>query len=242
MPSTTSTTGTPINGSIALVTGGNRGLGRALVAELLSRGAAKVYATARSLQSSDDARIVPLTLDVTDESSVQAAAAAAQDVSIVINNAGVSLATPLLSAPLADIRAELETNLFGILRVTRAFAPILSGRAPTAIVNVLSVLSWLAKGSGYEVSKAAAWSATNSLRVALHDQGTTVTAVHVGYMDTDMTAHLQVPKAAPEAVAVQTVEAIASGAYEVQADEVTKAVKSTLSGDLTSLYTELTSR
>ena len=231
--------GTPIEGAEALVTGGNRGFGRAMVEELLDRGAAKVYATARSPQTPPDRRIVPLALDVTNDHSVAEAAQAATGVSIVVNNAGIALNTPVLDAPLADIRAELETNLFGIIRVSRAFAPILARHPSSSLVNVLSVLSWLAFGKGYEISKAAAWSATNSMRVRLRDQGTVVTALHVAYMDTDMTARLDVPKANPRDIARQTADAIATGQFEVLADQTTRTVKSRLSDELTSLYQQL---
>jgi NAD(P)-dependent dehydrogenase (short-subunit alcohol dehydrogenase family) len=160
-------------------------------------------------------------------------------VSILVNNAGIALNTPVLDASLADIRAELETNLFGIIRVTRAFSPILARHPSSSIVNVLSVLSWLASGRGYDISKAAAWSATNSMRMRLRDQGTVVTALHVAYMDTDMTAGLDVPKADPRDIARQTADAIATGQFEVLADETSRAVKSRLSQDLTNLYAQL---
>jgi len=198
-----------------------------------------VYATARSPHTPPDRRIVPLALDVTNDHSVAEAAQAATGVSIVVNNAGIALNTPVLDAPLADIRAELETNLFGIIRVTRAFAPILARHPSSSLVNVLSVLSWLAFGKGYEISKAAAWSATNSMRVRLRDQGTVVTALHVAYMDTDMTARLDVPKADPRDIARQTADAIATGQFEVLADQTTRTVKSRLSDELTSLYQQL---
>ena len=237
--SNTNSHGTPIEGAVALVTGGNRGFGRAMVQELLDRGAAKVYATSRSPLPQTDSRIVPLVLDVTDDDSVAAAAGAAGDVSIVVSNAGILLRTPVLDAPLEEIRAELETNLFGVIRVARAFAPALARQPSSSLVNVLSVLSWLAFGGGYEVSKAAAWSATNSMRVKLREQGTTVTALHVAYMDTDMTAGLDVSKTDPREVARQTADAILAGEFEVLADDTTRAVKSQLSGDLTALYAQL---
>ena len=232
----TSQPGTPIDGAVALVTGGHRGFGRALVDELLARGASKVYATSRSPQPLRDERIVPLVLDVTDEASVTTAADAAQDVSIVVNNAGIALGTPVLEAPIDRMREELETNLFGTIRVARAFAPVLATKPRSALVNVLSVLSWFSLGTGYDVSKAAAWSATNSIRVRLRDQGTTVTALHVAYMDTDMTAGVHAPKADPRDIARQAVDAIASGAPEVLADETTRAVKAKLSEDISALY------
>jgi len=237
--SSTTSAGTPIEGAAALVTGGNRGFGRAMVDELLDRGAAKVYATARTPHTASDERIVALVLDVTDDDSVAAAAHDASDVSIVVNNAGITLSTPVLTAPLADIQSELETNLFGPIRVARAFAPILARHPSSSLVNVLSVLSWLAFGTGYGISKAAAWSATNSMRLQLREQGTTVTALHVGYMDTDMTAHLDVPKADPREIARQAADAILTGRYEILADELTRTVKSQLSQDLTNLYTQL---
>jgi NAD(P)-dependent dehydrogenase (short-subunit alcohol dehydrogenase family) len=231
--------GTPIEGAVALVTGGNRGFGHAMVQELLDRGAAKVYATSRSPHTPQDMRIVPLVLDVTDDDSVAAAARAAADVSIVVNNAGLLLRTPVLEAPLEDIRAELETNLFGTIRVARAFAPALARHPSSSLVNVLSVLSWLAFGGGYEISKAAAWSATNSMRVKLHEQGTTVTALHVAYMDTDMTSGLDVPKADPRQIARQTADAILAGEFEVLADETTRAVKAGLSREVIEQYKQL---
>jgi NAD(P)-dependent dehydrogenase (short-subunit alcohol dehydrogenase family) len=231
--------GTTIEGAVALVTGGNRGLGRAIVDELLERGAAKVYATSRSPLPQRDERIVPLVLDVADDASVSAAALAAPDVSIVVNNAGISLGTPVLDAPLADMRAELETNLFGVIRVARAFAPALARHPSSALVNVLSVLSWISFGRGYEISKAAAWSATNSMRVQLREQGTVVTALHVGYMDTDMAAAVEGPKADPRDIARQAADAIAAGDFELLADDVSRLVKSQLSQDVTALYSQL---
>ena len=240
MSSTDTSSGTPIEGAVALVTGGNRGFGRALVDELLERGAAKVYATSRSAQPQrDEDRIVPLILDVADDSSVAAAAHAAPDVSILVNNAGIELTTAVLNAPLSDIRDELETNLFGIIRVARAFAPVLADQPQSSMVNVLSALSWVSFGRGYEISKSAAWSATNALRLALRDQGTTVTALHVGYMDTDMTARVEAPQADPRDIARQTADAIIAGDYEILADDTTRAVKSQLSDDVTALYAQL---
>lgn len=133
---------TRIEGSVALVTGGQRGLGRAFVDELLRRGAAKVYATARTPAPSDDPRVVPLALDVTDPDSVTAAALAAGDVDIVVNNAGALLPAPLLTAEITDVQATFDTNVFGPLRVAQAFAPILAAHGGGALVDIHSVLSW----------------------------------------------------------------------------------------------------
>lgn len=238
--STNQSNGTPIEGAVALVTGGNRGFGRALVDELLERGAAKVYATSRSAQTQrDDDRVVPLILDVADDTSVAAAAQAARDVSILVNNAGIQLSTPVLEAPLSDIRDELDTNLLGIIRVARAFAPVLAEHPRSSMVNVLSALSWVSFGRGYEISKAAAWSATNALRLALTEQGTIVTALHVGYMDTDMTDGVDAPKADPRDIARQTADAIIAGDFEILADDTSRTVKSRLADGVMALYGQL---
>ena len=236
---TTRAPGTPLAGAVALVTGGHRGFGLALVNELLARGVARIYATSRSTHSSPDPRVIPLILDVTDEASIAAVAHATTDVSILINNAGILLRSNVLTSPLDDIRTELDTNLFGMLRVTRAFAPALARHGSSSIVNVLSATSWLTLGGGYEISKSAAWSATNALRVKLAPQGITVTALHVGYMDTDMVAALDVPKIDPRIVARQTADAILTGSYEVLADDTARRVKSALSADIGVLYPQL---
>ena len=234
-----SSTGTQINGATALVTGGNRGLGKAIVQELLDRGATKVYATSRSAFAHSDPRVVTLTLDVTSDASVASVAEATTDVSILVNNAGVLVSTPVLTAPLEEIASELDTNLYGVLRVTRALAPALAEHETSAVLNVLSVLSWISFGSGYEISKAAAWSATNALRLALNEQGTTVTGLHVGYMDTDMVASVDAPKADPREIARQAADAILTGSYEVLADEISRQVKAGLSADVSALYQQL---
>lgn len=219
-----------IKGATVLVTGGQRGLGKAFVAELLAQGAAKVYATARQPIPSDDPRVVPLALEVTDEASVAQLAQVASDVTIVVNNAGVGGSGPLLDRDLDDARAIFETNLFGPLRVAQRFAPILAANGGGALVNVHSVLSWLGGFGAYGASKAAFWSLTNSLRVELRGQGTQVVGVHLGYADTDMTKHIDQPKADPSAIATEVVAAIEAGAVEVLADDVTRYVKSQLAG------------
>jgi NAD(P)-dependent dehydrogenase (short-subunit alcohol dehydrogenase family) len=224
------------NGTVAFVTGGNRGLGLAIVDELLARGAGKVYATSRSPHQHADPRVVPVVLDVTDAAAVAAAAAAAQDVTLVVNNAGVSHSASVLDGPLDEIRADIETNLFGLLHVSRAFAPILAQRDASNLLNVLSALSWFSAHGGYAVSKAGALSATNTLRLELLGQGTVVTALHVGYMDTDMTKGLEVEKTDPAVVAKLALDGVAEGAHEVLADDTSRWVKSQLNGDLADLY------
>jgi NAD(P)-dependent dehydrogenase (short-subunit alcohol dehydrogenase family) len=225
-----------IQNSVALVTGANRGLGKALVNELLHQGAKKVYAAARHPTPNLDPRIVPLRLDVTDPDQVAQAAEVASDATIVINNAGSHSGARILDGDVAALRADLETNFLGIISVARAFAPILAANGGGALLNILSVRSWLSGGDGYSAAKAAAWSATNALRVALRPAATLVTALHVGYMDTDMTAGLDVTKADPRDVARQAVDALREDRTEVLADDVTRTVKRALAGDLAELY------
>ncbi|GAB3140190.1 SDR family oxidoreductase [Microbispora hainanensis] len=233
-----------IEGSVALVTGANRGLGRRFAAALLERGAAKVYAAARRPETVGLPGVVPLALDITDPASVRAAAGHAPDVDLLINNAGVSTGSPALTGALDDIRLEMETHYFGTLAMAREFAPILGRNGGGAILNVLSVLSWVAvspRVAAYSAAKAAALQLTNSLRLELKEQGTLVTALHVGYMDTDMAAHVEGPKVDPADVAAQALEGIEQGAFEVIADDVSRHVRSLLSGDVAGLYPQLAS-
>ena len=214
-----------IDGAVVLVTGANRGLGRAFARELAQRGA-KVYAGARNPASVVDEGVVPVQLDVTDDASVEAAAKELGDVSIVINNAGVIVP----GAGADSIRAEFEVNFFGIVRTTDAFAPVLKANGGGAIVNVLSVASFIGSADwrGYAASKAAAWSLTKSTRDALREQGTNVIAVHAGFIDTDMAAGVDAPKITPEDVVSQVLQAIQNGDDEVLADDNTRAVKASL--------------
>lgn len=214
-----------IQGATAVVTGGQKGLGKAIVDELLARGAAKVYATSRRPEPSTDPRVVVVEAEVTDGDSVTRLAALAGDATIVVNNAGVTGGKSLLHSDLDEIRSVLETNLFGPLHVTRAFAPQLAGGT---LVNVASVLSWLPGFGAYGVSKAALWSATNSLRAELSEQDTNVIGVYLGYTDTPMVADLEVPKNDPADVARQIVDGIESGAAEVLADELTRQARTTV--------------
>ncbi|WP_327106237.1 SDR family oxidoreductase [Nonomuraea glycinis] len=216
-----------INGSVAVVTGGNRGLGRHFVTQLIERGA-KVYAAARNPESVDVPGAVPLRLDITDPESVARAARVAADATLLINNAGVSTRSRLLDGDLDQIRLEMETHYFGTLGVTRAFAPIIEANGGGAILNVLSVLSWLhpPTSGAYSAAKAASWAMTDAVRQELAPKGITVTALHVGYMDTDMAAFVAPEnKTDPAAVAGAALDAIGSGAPEILADELTRAVK-----------------
>lgn len=216
-----------LTNAVAVVTGANRGLGRHLAEQLVRRGA-KVYAAARRPETVDLAGVVPLRLDVTDEESVRAAARIATDATLLVNNAGISTGTRLLAGDVDGVRQEMETNFFGPLAVTRAFAPVIEGNGGGAVLNVLSVLSWFhpsALGS-YAAAKAAAWAQTNAAREELAPRGIAVSALHVAYMDTDMAARVpSEQKADPAEVAAQALDGIEKGVPEILADEVTRQVK-----------------
>jgi NAD(P)-dependent dehydrogenase (short-subunit alcohol dehydrogenase family) len=229
-----------LNGAVVLVTGANGGIGTHLVHDALARGAAKVYATARNPRTWNDERIVPLALDVTDPASIDAAAAAAPDVTVLINNAGsIPPSTSLLEVTEADIRANMETNFFGPVFLARAFAPILAAKPESVLIDVHSVASWYAFGGVYSASKAALWSATNSLRLELAPKGVHVTGVHMGYVDTPMAAHAEGPKLLPAQLVAKVYDAVEAGEYEVLADAVTEQVKAAVSGPIEALYPEL---
>ena len=230
---------TEIAGSTVLVTGGSRGIGKALVEALYERGAKKVYATARDASTVTHPDAVPLALEVTDPASVAAAAAQAQDVTVLINNAGYAVNASFLDSPIEDVRREFETNFYGPLLTARAFAPIIERNGGGHLLNVHSVLSWIALAGSYSASKAALWSQTNSLRLDLAPRGIQVTGLHVGYVDTDLVAHIEAPKTTPVEVARQALDGIATNAYEVLVDELSRNVKAGLSGDLGGLYPQL---
>lgn len=223
-----------IQNAVALVTGANRGLGLAFTQALVAAGARKVYAAARDPASVKQAGVVPVRLDVTNAAEVAAAAGELGDVTLVINNAGIIRGSGFLGEKGVDaVRAELETNFFGPVHISRAFAPILARNGGGAIVNVLSALSWVAfpSSSTYSASKAAAWAFSNGLRNELRGQGTQVLALHVGYMDTDMVREVAAPKSKPEDVARQTLEALEAGKSEILADEVSRRIKQNLSAE-----------
>lgn len=228
-----------IEGSVALVTGANRGLGAAFASVLLGRGAAKVYAGARNPDTVTQDGVVPIQLDVTSAADIASAAERCTDVTLLVNNAGIGSTTSLLDDDVVEAaRREFETNVFGPLALSQRFAPILSANGGGAIVNVLSVLSWVGvPGTAvYCASKAAGWSFTNSLRQELLIQHTQVLGLYVGFMDTDMTAGLEGPKSEPREVAGLTLDGVEAGAHEVLADSISRHVRSTLSGDLVDLY------
>jgi len=236
--------GVTLAGASVLVTGANRGLGKAFVEELLSSGVARVYAAARNPDTVDinDDRVVPIRLDVTKPDDVRAAASRCADVTVLINNAGAMLRAPLLAAPdLSAARSEMETNYFGTLEMCRAFAPVLAHNGGGALVNVLSVASWLASpfNGSYGASKSAEWALTNAIRVELRVSGTLVVGVHAGWIDTDMAESVPETKISTGDVARQTLDGVQRGDEEVLTDDSTRHVKASLPSDLTSLYPDI---
>ena len=217
-----------IENAVVLVTGANRGIGLAFARAALARGARKVYAGSR-----DPARVTlpgvePLRLDVTSDDQVATAAARCGDVTLLINNAGIAVTGGALADDsIASARAQLEANFFGPLRMSRAFAPVLARNGGGAIVNVLSVASWINRPllGIYGATKSAAWGLTNSLRHELRGQGTQVLALHMGFVDTDLTRGIDAPKSTPEAIVERALDALEAGAEEALADEMTQQVK-----------------
>ena len=228
-----------IEGSVALVTGANRGLGRAYARELVSRGAARVYGAARDPAAVTEPGLTPVALDITDPARVAEVAGQCADVALLVNNAGVLRYSTFIGAPSLDAaRLEMETNYFGTLSMCRAFAPVLGANGGGAIINMLSVSSFYTNpfDASYGASKAAAWSLTNGVRLELHHQGTLVVAVHASFIDTDMAALANAPKDSPESVARQAFDAVEAGQVEVLADERTRTVKAELSRDHELIY------
>lgn len=214
-----------------LITGANRGLGREFARQALERGAAKVYATARRPGAVDLPGVQVLQLDITDPASVAAAAAAAGDVDLLINNAGITTMQNLLTGDPALIRAEMDTHFYGTLEMLRAFAPILARNGGGAVLNVNSALAWRTyPGSGaYAAAKAAEWVLTNSARLELAAQGTQVTGIHLAATDTDMMAGWDIPKNDPADVVRDAYDGLEAGVDEILADDDTRQVKSLLS-------------
>ena len=225
-----------IAGCTALVTGANRGLGRAFVEALRGAGAAKIYAAARSIAGmAPDGGVVPIQLDITKAEEVTDAAAACADVDLLINNAGVARFTPALGAPSIDnARLEMETNYFGTLSMCRAFAPVLGRNGGGTLVNMLSVVSFfnLPMQATYCASKAAEWSLTKAVRIELHAQGTRVIGVYAGYIDTDMAAGIaNAPKSGAADIAARVMEGIATDADDIFADQRSREVFDALRKD-----------
>jgi NAD(P)-dependent dehydrogenase (short-subunit alcohol dehydrogenase family) len=221
-----------IQNSVALVTGANRGIGLAFTQALLARGARKVYAAGRDPSTIKIPGVEPIRLDVTKPDEIAATAARATDVTFVVNNAGIAQQGGFLAHDAEDAaRRMFETNFFGVLRISRAFAPILRNNGGGALLNVLSIVSWLNGGAlaAYAASKSAAWSLTNSLRHELAPQKTQVTALHMAFVDTDLVRALDGPKTSPAEIVARALEGVEAGLDEVLADERTRLVKQGLS-------------
>lgn len=223
-----------LNNAVVLITGANRGIGLAFAKEALARGARKVYAGARQPASITLPGVEAVQLDVTSASDVAAAARHCQDVTLLINNAGVAAMGGFMAdTDLQSARTQLETNFFGPLRLSQAFAPGLAAQGGGAIINVLSVASWINRPllGVYGATKSAAWALTNGLRHELRAQGTQVLGMHMGFVDTDLTRGIDSPKSTPEDVVRRTLDALEAGAEEVLADEITRQVKQGLSAE-----------
>jgi NAD(P)-dependent dehydrogenase (short-subunit alcohol dehydrogenase family) len=230
-----------IEDSTVLVTGANRGIGKAFADALLDRGARKVYAAVRDVATIGDPRLVPIQLDVTNALRVAAVARELDDVQVVVNNAGVAHVGVPLRASLDTARAELETNYLSLVSMTRAFAPVLERNGGGAFVNVLSAFSWVAIPllTTYSASKAAGWSFTNAARIELKRQGTNVVAVYAGPVDTDMAAAFELEKVPPATVAASALDALEAGEPEALVDDYSRAVKAGLSDDQGTLYPQI---
>lgn len=216
-----------IKDATVLVTGANRGLGLVFTRELLARGARKVYAAARDPATITEPGVQPLRLDVTNPDDVAAAAKLASDVTLVINNAGIAQAGGFLAEDSEAVtRRIFETNFYGMLSMSKAFAPVLKANGGGALLNVLSVVSWVSGAmAAYSASKSAAWSLTNALRLELAGQNTQVTALHMGFVDTDLARDFNAPKSTAEDIVKRALDGLEAGEDEVLADERSMQVK-----------------
>lgn len=227
---------TTLSGRTVFITGANGGLGRHFVTQALERGAATVYAAARTPSTWDDDRVRPVHLDLTDPATIDAAVAQAGDVDLLVNNAGIAPHGDRITGSTDDARRVFETNFFGTLHLTNAFAPVLAARGGGTILNVISLAAWISVPTAYGASKAALWSATNGLRLALQPQGTHVIGLLVGMVDTPMSARWDVPKVTAESVVAQAYDGVEAGALEVLADDDTRALKAQLGTPAEQLY------
>jgi len=229
-----------ISKQVVIISGANRGLGKQLALELLARGA-KVYAGARNPESVDVPGAIPLPLDITNPQSVMAATEMAGDATVLINNAGSATGAPLLTGSLDDIHIEFNTHVFGTLSMIRAFAPIIEKNGGGSILNILSVLSWISIGQAgaYTAAKAAEWGLTNVLRLELAPKNIKVSGLHVGFMDTDMTAGLDAPKSSPKDIAKMAIDGIEADVYEILGDSLSQQVQQGFAGGIPALYPQL---
>jgi NAD(P)-dependent dehydrogenase (short-subunit alcohol dehydrogenase family) len=220
--------------SVVFITGANRGLGLVFAQEALARGARRVFAAARDPARITLPGVVPIALDVTDPAAIARAVRDCGDVTVLVNNAGIAdLGGFLAEDALASARRHLETNFFGPLAMAQAFAPVLAKNGGGAILNVLSIASWINRPllGVYGASKSAAWALTNGLRHELRDQRTQVTALHMGFVDTDLTRALDVPKSAPADIVQRALDGLEAGLDEVLADDATRQVRRSLGAE-----------
>jgi NAD(P)-dependent dehydrogenase (short-subunit alcohol dehydrogenase family) len=217
--------------AVVLITGANRGIGLAFAREALARGARRVYAAARDPASITLPGVHAIQLDVTDPDQVARAVRDARDVTVLVNNAGIASTGGFLEdTTLEATRRQLETNFFGMLRMAQGFAPVLAANGGGAMLNVLSIASWINRPllGTYGATKSAAWALTNGLRQELAGQGTQVTGLHMGFVDTDLTRGIDMAKSTPEAIVRAAYDGLEAGLAEVLADEMTRQVKQSL--------------
>lgn len=228
-----------IEGSVVLVTGANRGLGAEYVRQLLDRGASKVYAGARQIESVTNSGAIPISLDVTSAKDISTAIEMCSDVTMLINNAGIALKSSILAEnSLENAKAEFETNVWGPFNLSKGFAPVLAKNGGGAIVNVLSAASWFSmkEVATYAMSKSAAWSLTNGLRLDLAQYNTLVVAVHAGFIDTEMAASVKMDKTSPFQVVDRTLNGVEAGMLEVLADDSSVFIKNNLPNHIQTFY------
>lgn len=215
--------------AVVFITGANRGLGLAFAQECVRRRARRVYAGVRAPNGASTPGIEQIAIDVTDSASVAAAASRCGDTTMLINNAGIGrIHSSLLDPAMIDVMREVfETNYYGTIRVSQAFAPILARNGGGAILNVLSDAVWHARPflAGYSASKSAEWSFTNALRIELRNQKTSVLGLHVGFIDTDLTRGFEMKKLAPREVAEAALDGGEAGKEEVLVDDFARQVK-----------------
>jgi NAD(P)-dependent dehydrogenase (short-subunit alcohol dehydrogenase family) len=221
-----------LQNAVVFITGANRGLGLAFAREALARGARKVYAAARDPSKVTLPGVVPVKLDVTKPEEVAAVARDLKDVTVLINNAGIAeLGGFFAEGSAASAQRMMETNFFGPMRLTQAFAPTLAANGGGAVMNVLSVASWINGPllGAYGATKSAAWALTNGQRIELSEQGTQVVGIHAGFIDTDLTTGIDAPKSTPEAIVKASYDGLESGALQVLSDGISQQVHAGLS-------------
>ena len=225
-----------LNDKTVLITGANRGIGKALVEGLLGKDVKRIYAAARdtsSLPNFGDTRVVPLELDITNPEQVRNAANVAADVDLLINNAGVLSAGSLVSARKADLEYDMNVNYYGTLDMIREFVPVLEGKPDAGIVNVVTIAAFVSFPAlgGYSASKSALWSASQGLRIELAPKGIAVQTVNPGPIDTDMARDLDMDKTSPEQTATNILAGIEAGSGDIFPDGASEGMFNAWSED-----------